>query len=130
MCSDESNCTMAHKSYPNIVVSDEEGTKVTVSAMTTILLCFIIFILCMWICRKHEKLCWSPDCAGPSSVSGTTIGLPMEQGQQSAPNPPMVSSAPMLEVAVPTALQDKDLPPSYDSLFPTQVNTNASAVNT
>lgn len=107
----------------NRIESDGSGTKVTVSAVTTILLCFIIFMLCMWICRKHEIFCWSPDCAGPANtVNSSTFGLPMERGEQSAANPPHVSSAPMLEVAVPASLHDKDLPPSYDSLFPTQSN--------
>lgn len=120
VCADESNCT---KVMINRVVSDGTGTKVTLGAVTTIFLCFIIFMMCLWICRKHKKLCWSPDCAGPSAtVSGSVSGLPMERGQN-APNQPYVSTAPMLEVAVPGSLHDKDLPPSYDSLFPSQPNT-------
>ncbi|XP_003426410.1 uncharacterized protein LOC100677875 [Nasonia vitripennis] len=122
-CYDEKNCT----NIMNRIESDGTGTKVTISAVTTIFLCLIIFTLCLWICRKHKKLCWSPDCAGPSNtVSGSTSGLPMERGEQGAPNPPYVPTAPMLEVAVPSSLHDKDLPPSYDSLFPTQ----SHAVNT
>ncbi|XP_058810687.1 uncharacterized protein LOC131675657 [Phymastichus coffea] len=127
MCSDETKCT-----YPDEtrIVSDETGTKVTVSAVTTIILCFIIFVLCIWICRKHKKLCWSSDCTRPSSsISSNNAGMPMEPNQQSTPNPPLVSSVPMLEVAVPTS-QDKDLPPTYDSLFPTQQNTDTTTANT
>ncbi|XP_011499346.1 PREDICTED: uncharacterized protein LOC105363377 [Ceratosolen solmsi marchali] len=123
ICFDESNCT----NIENQIVSDGTGTKVTVSAVTTIFLCFIIFIMCLWICRRHKKFCWSPDCAGPSSIISIS-GLPMEHGEHSIsnlPNAPYIPTTSTLEVAVSLPVQDKDLPPSYNSLFPSQSQTNA-----
>jgi hypothetical protein len=124
ICFDESNCT----NIVNQIVSDGTGTKVTISAVTTMFLCFIIFILCLWICRKYKKLCWSSDCAGPShTLNSRTSGLPIERDRHSDPNSPYVpyvSTSSMLEVAIPLSVHDKDLPPSYDSLFPPQVAVN------
>ena len=115
-CSDELNCK---------IFSNESGTNVTISAVTSLVLCFIIFFLCLWICRKHEQLCWSSDCAGPQVNSGSISGLPTERGDQSA-NTPYIVTTPMLEVGISSSVQDKDLPPSYDSLFPPQNNTETT----
>ncbi|KAJ8676559.1 hypothetical protein QAD02_012346 [Eretmocerus hayati] len=117
VCSDESNCT---NSVDRMM--DDGFGKITISAVTSMFLSFIIFLLCLWICRKHEKLCWSSDCAGPSTTSGNISGLPMDRGNQGASDRPYVPTAPMLEVAVPSSHHDKDLPPSYDSLFPVPPN--------
>lgn len=107
LCSDEVNCVDGQYS------KDDTATKVTVGAVTTMILCFIIFIMCLWICKKSQKLCWSSDCAGPNVCSPDADG---GQGSNRA-----VSTAPMLEVAV-SSPADKDLPPSYDSLFPERSN--------
>lgn len=113
VCSDEVNC--APDRYPK----DDTATKVTVGAVTTMILCFIIFVMCLWICKKSQKLCWSTDCAGPN-VCSRPVSLPdADVGQGSNRGVP---TAPMLEVAVSSPVADKDLPPSYDSLFPEQSN--------
>ncbi|KAG8037337.1 hypothetical protein G9C98_005547 [Cotesia typhae] len=115
ICKDESNC-------PEIIVSNGVGTKVTITAVSTILLCFIIFLMGLWICRRNHKLCWSPDCAGPPNPDDHRFTNANNRGsgnftdQQS----PSVPSAPMLQVAVLSSPADKDLPPSYDSLFPAE----------
>ncbi|XP_011701691.1 PREDICTED: uncharacterized protein LOC105458231 [Wasmannia auropunctata] len=112
VCSDEANCTVNDR-YPK----DDTATKVTVGAVTTMILCFIIFVMCLWICKKSQKLCWSSDCAGPNACS-RPVSLPDADGIQGSNRG--VPTAPMLEVAVSSPVADKDLPPSYDSLFPEQ----------
>ncbi|XP_066583992.1 uncharacterized protein [Prorops nasuta] len=114
-CRDEVNCE-------DVVTSDSIGTKVTVGAVTTIFLCLIVFIMGMWICRKHKKLCWSSDCAGPSASSERSDTTREVPALASAP----IATAPMLEVALTPTGHDKDLPPSYDSLFPEQTNPATS----
>lgn len=117
MCSDEDNMFCSRDEMNTI-----EGYKtLTLTAVTSTFLCFIIFVMCLYICRKNEKLCWSSDCAGPPN-SVNASGLPMDRGDQSAGNRPYIPTAPMLEVAVPS-VHDKDLPPSYDSLFPAETST-------
>ncbi|XP_054004154.1 uncharacterized protein LOC128890031 [Hylaeus anthracinus] len=115
VCSDEDNC-------PNTsteITSTGTGTKVTVGAVTTLILCFIIFVMCLWICKRSQKLCWSLECVDPNVCSSRPGQLPHEL--EGSANPP-VPTAPMLEVAVCPSMPDKDLPPSYDSLFPEQSN--------
>lgn len=114
VCSDEVNCAVNDR-YPK----DDTATKVTVGAVTTMILCFIIFVMCLWICKKSQKLCWSTDCAGPN-ICSRPVSLPDADGGQGSNR--AVPTAPMLEVAVSSPVADKDLPPSYDSLFPEQSN--------
>ncbi|XP_051153695.1 uncharacterized protein LOC127276978 [Leptopilina boulardi] len=107
-CDDEKECVRS-------IENDGTGTKVTVGAVTTIFLCFILFVTCLWICKKHKKLCWSSDCAGPNvNTPNSTV-----DNDRIPPAP----TAPMLQSSVSSGVQDKDLPPSYDSLFPQQSNT-------
>ncbi|KZC05653.1 PREDICTED: uncharacterized protein LOC107193978 [Dufourea novaeangliae] len=113
--SDEDNCPNNANEY----ISTGTGTKVTVGAVTTMILCFIIFVMCLWICKRSQKLCWSINFAD-ANVCSSRPGQLSHETEGSA-NPP-VPTAPMLEVAVPSSVADKDLPPSYDSLFPEQSN--------
>ncbi|KMQ95718.1 hypothetical protein RF55_4050 [Lasius niger] len=115
ICSDEINCSYITDRFPK----DDTATKVTVGAVTTMILCFIIFIMCLWICKKSRKLCWSSDCAGPHMCSRPG-SLPDADGGLGSNR--AVPTAPMLEVAVSSPVANKDLPPSYDSLFPEQSN--------
>ncbi|XP_070172189.1 uncharacterized protein [Polyergus mexicanus] len=116
ICSDEFNCShIITDRFPR----DDTATKVTVGAVTTMILCFIIFIMCLWICKKSRKLCWSSDCAGPNMCSRPD-SLPDADGGLGSNR--AVPTAPMLEVAVSSPVANKDLPPSYDSLFPEQSN--------
>lgn len=115
ICSDEVNCSYVTDRFPR----DDTATKVTVGAITTIILCFIIFLMCLWICKKSRKLCWSSDCAGPQ-VCSRPGSLPDTDGALGSNR--AVSTAPMLEVAVSSPVANKDLPPSYDSLFPEHSN--------
>ncbi|XP_076293757.1 uncharacterized protein LOC143215484 [Lasioglossum baleicum] len=115
ICSDEEKCP----TNANEFISTGTGTKVTVGAVTTMILCFIIFVMGLWICKRSQKLCWSLDCSDPTVCSSRPGPLPHET--EGTVNPP-VPTAPMLEVAVSSTVADKDLPPSYDSLFPEPSN--------
>ncbi|XP_011300436.1 uncharacterized protein [Fopius arisanus] len=112
ICMDEDYC-------PDEATSNGTGTTVTIGAVTTILLCFIIFLMGLCICKKNRKLCWSTDCAGPSSQD------PRGRGDSGASTQTQ-GVAPMLEIAALPSPLDKDLPPSYDSLFPEQANRATS----
>lgn len=108
-CLDEAGCE---------IVSNGTGTKVTVGAVTTLFLTFLLFVMCLWTCRKHKKLCWSPDCAGPNIAGANPPSTDSRQRDPSGRS--VVPTAPMLEEATTRPVHDKDLPPSYDSLFPDQ----------
>ncbi|XP_014230947.1 uncharacterized protein LOC106655200 [Trichogramma pretiosum] len=127
-CSDEYDCTNKRNGeIKKLLREDQEAkAKVTYAAVTGLLICVIILTLCLWTCRKYKKLCWSSDCAGPSVVNDSAVQLPMQRRDHSVSHPLPVSSAPMLEVAVSNS-PDKDLPPSYDSLFPPAANTTDNA---
>ncbi|XP_043675152.1 uncharacterized protein LOC122632443 [Vespula pensylvanica] len=114
ICQDEATCSNAND------IINNTGTKVTVGAVTTIILCTILFGVCIWACKKKDLLFWSSDCAGPSAHSSLSRSGGQESGSTSNPQVP---TAPMLEVVVPPPVLDKDLPPSYDSLFPEQNNS-------
>ncbi|XP_012226891.1 uncharacterized protein [Linepithema humile] len=117
LCFDEDDCTYTTTDqYPK----DDTATKVTIGAVTTMILCFIVFVMCLWICKKSRKLCWSSDCAGPNACSRPD-SLSQDADGGSGSNR-AVPTAPMLEVVVTSPVADKDLPPSYDSLFPEQSN--------
>ncbi|XP_015120358.1 uncharacterized protein LOC107043379 [Diachasma alloeum] len=110
ICVDEDPC-------PDEITSNGTGTTVTIGAVTVILLSFVIFLMGLWICRGQKKLCWSPDCAGPSTQDRAPADRDSGESHHEA-----VGVAPMLEIAVLPSPLDKDLPPSYDSLFPDQAN--------
>ena len=85
-------------------------------AVVTILLFFLMFATCLWVCRKSQRCCWTPPSSNLSRMemnrtrqrnayeeNGTPYGeVPAGPASPSAPPLPDV----------------KDLPPSYDSLFP------------
>ncbi|XP_025154116.1 uncharacterized protein LOC105184658 isoform X2 [Harpegnathos saltator] len=114
ICDDERDCPPD----TDVLSREDTTTEVTVGAVTTVILCFIIFVMCLWICKRSQKLCWSSDCAGPNVCSRPGSLPPDVEG----PANRAVPTAPMLEVAVSSPVADKDLPPSYDSLFPEQSN--------
>ena len=80
----------------------------------------------LWICRRHKRLCWSSDCAGPNQHDNRYAHTERIAENLSANPNSSVAVAPMLEVAVLPAVADKDLPPSYDSLFPEQSNPSTT----
>ncbi|KAI4498068.1 hypothetical protein M0802_006892 [Mischocyttarus mexicanus] len=122
ICNDEQNCTT------NIdVFTHSTGTKITMGAVTTLIVCTIVFSVCVWACKKKDMIFWSLDCAGPNTRTSDRLARSGIQESGSTSNR-QVPTAPMLEVVVPPPVVDKDLPPSYDSLFPEQNNSNVQQV--
>lgn len=107
---------MDEKNCPAEIISTNNNT-VTISAVTTIMLLFIIFIMGLCLCKKNQCCCWSTDCAGPNLHDNRQSN---QQSGNSGNN--QIAESPMLEVNVLQSTLDKDLPPSYDSLFPEQSN--------
>ncbi|XP_046740657.1 uncharacterized protein LOC124408042 [Diprion similis] len=107
-CLDEAGCETP--------AEGTSGAKVTMGAVGTIIFAFLLFLTCLWACRKNKKLCWSPDCAGPNIDRANS--QPLDLRIQDVNSQSNVPSAPILHEPTTRPVQDKDLPPSYDSLFP------------
>lgn len=109
-CVDEGGCSEM------ILTNSSIGNKVLIGSATSLVFIFIIFIACLYICRKQRKFCWSDDFAGPDTTiqSQTTRVIEMNE----SPNQSTTTN-----ITAPTTNnqeEDKDLPPSYDSLFPSR----------
>jgi hypothetical protein len=101
--------------------TSDVGTRVTIGAVTSILLAFVLFLICLWLLRRSKKLCWSGACSNgsrrtpPTSAAETHPHLQDEEMRTyTAPSAPLEPQ----ENASVTIAQDKDLPPAYESLFP------------
>nr|CAD7266042.1 unnamed protein product [Timema shepardi] len=103
------------------VVERHNSTKMTIGAVATVVLSFLLFFTCLYIMRRNRQLCWSPSCAGPAerrnSAAVAELQLPMHTmvSDDEATLPP--ATAPP-EPTVTIMAQEKDLPPPYESLFP------------
>lgn len=137
-CVDENGCAFEDK---DDIKRKPLGNKVLIGYVTSLVLMFGLFIVCVYICRKFGALCWSDSCINSrtpptprdrvielnqpstrstSATTTTTItaattaqdvsGAPA--GTEAPSNSSSPASAPPLEPS------NKDLPPSYDSLFP------------
>ncbi|XP_021934836.1 uncharacterized protein LOC110837237 isoform X2 [Zootermopsis nevadensis] len=116
-CFDEGSC---FKSPGGTRMSDV-GSKVTIGAITSVLLAFLLFLICLWLLRRSKKLCWSSACSSgshptpPASVAEMHPHLQVEE-MRTYPTPSAPTES--QESASVTIAQDKDLPPTYESLFP------------
>lgn len=94
------------------VQKESIGNKVLIASVSSLLLIFGIFVCCLWVCRLHKILCWAEDFSNSSTSQNPPVSPSIEmcetnmQPSQPAPTAPTNYEA------------DKDLPPSYDSLFP------------
>ncbi|CAH0555980.1 unnamed protein product [Brassicogethes aeneus] len=123
-CLDEKGCkNQIDSKKTNVVVTPQSvGNKVLIGSISSLFIMFALFILCVWVCRKHKIFCWADDFAHPSPTdesnrNSRVIEMNEQTGSRLAnDHPPSVPTAPSIE-------EDKDLPPSYDSLFP-EASTN------
>ncbi|XP_075220108.1 uncharacterized protein LOC142323786 [Lycorma delicatula] len=83
------------------------STKVTMTAVTSIFLSFFLFLGCIWACRYFEMLCWSVQNIRRTPCSN-------QHDAEENVEDTFAPSAPSLTEHSP----DKDLPPSYETLFP------------
>lgn len=114
-CTDEGGCIVNESLEKRSI-----GNKVLAGSISALFFIFFIFVLCIWSCKKHQVLCWSEDFANPSTTvaeaeaNAARASRVMEMNEQTGArlaNAPNVPTAPPQE-------DDKDLPPSYESLFP------------
>lgn len=103
-CVDEGGCDVLYDEADDDKIIPGLRTKVTVAALASIFCSFFFFLSCVWICWYFEVLCWSVGNirrrANPVEMS------PMHSSSVSPSAPP------------PPSAHDKDLPPSYETLFP------------
>ncbi|GJQ71499.1 hypothetical protein Trydic_g11216 [Trypoxylus dichotomus] len=106
-CIDENGCNEV------LVTSNSVGNKVLIGSATTLVFTFMVFIVCLYICRKQRKFCWSDNFASPNTTTQTQTTRVIEMNEspiQPANATPSQSND----------QEDKDLPPSYESLFPSR----------
>lgn len=90
-CTDETDCSSVYRNLMNIDplapclegdlsgcdIATQHGTstntKVTAGAVASLLLSFVIFVVCVWLCKKYGKLCFSDDCTNPSRNNQVNI---------------------------------------------------------
>uniref|UniRef100_A0A1B6C103 Uncharacterized protein n=1 Tax=Clastoptera arizonana TaxID=38151 RepID=A0A1B6C103_9HEMI len=79
------------------------SVKVTVTAVSSIFISFFLFLGCIWLCRYCELFCW-----GVSNLQCRNNPVEMDPMYSATTTTPAQQQTP----------QDKDLPPSYETLFP------------
>ncbi|KAK9738509.1 hypothetical protein QE152_g9814 [Popillia japonica] len=104
-CVDEGGCDEL------ITTSNSVGKKVLIGSATTLVFIFMVFIVCLYICRKQRKLCWSDNFASPNTTIQTQTARVMEM------NDSLTHSPHTSTVAQPADQEDKDLPPSYENTY-------------
>ncbi|KAK3910573.1 putative leucine-rich repeat receptor-like protein kinase IMK2 [Frankliniella fusca] len=101
------------------------GTTVTIGAVVIILGLLVLFMFCLFVCRRCKVLCWSGSSSRQQRASqqpgrvemSTPMGNVGVSGAQNQPTaPPLL---PVTSTASPVH-EDKDLPPPYESLFPSR----------
>ncbi|XP_065220790.1 uncharacterized protein LOC135845868 [Planococcus citri] len=100
-CADEGGCQLVYDAA--IKPSAGLATKVMVGAVAGVFTMFIVFVMFLWLFR-HCSVCWN-------------------DSPQNSPNNSQMRPVPTVDDVQPTAPHgspslDKDLPPSYESLFP------------
>ncbi|GLV44502.1 uncharacterized protein CBL_10307 [Carabus blaptoides fortunei] len=114
-CGDEANCNVRKF----IVNMHEEqpvsSTKVVLSAIGSLAVSFLVFIVVLWFCKKAHLICFNEECmnsSAPSARVDTTTRHAQPSRVIEMENRPEADAR-----VVATPEEDKDLPPSYESLF-------------
>ncbi|KRT80021.1 hypothetical protein AMK59_6557, partial [Oryctes borbonicus] len=107
-CVDEKGCNEV------LITSNSVGNKVLIGSATTLVFTFMLFIVCLYICRKQRKFCWSDNFASPNTTTQTQPTRVIEMNESSVQPPNTAAALPSNDQ------EDKDLPPSYESLFPSR----------
>ncbi|XP_065155278.1 uncharacterized protein [Atheta coriaria] len=91
------------------------GSHILIGSATSLVVSFIVFVLCLYSCRKYGKFCWSEEFSRPPP---NIRPPPAQTNAQVAPS--VAETVNLHTPAVPSAPtpEDKDMPPSYESLFP------------
>ncbi|XP_054290369.1 uncharacterized protein LOC129005480 isoform X2 [Macrosteles quadrilineatus] len=99
-CPDEEGCSNSTSDGKH---NPPELRNLTLTAVTSVFCSFFLFLLLIWCCRYFELLCW-----GANTLLGRPNPVELSPMNRRAPSP----SAP------PPDTSAKDLPPSYETLFP------------
>ncbi|XP_030758481.1 uncharacterized protein LOC115884123 [Sitophilus oryzae] len=116
-CTDEGKCLLSS----NIESKGSVGDRVLIGSLSTLALLFALFCLLIWAFKKHKLFCWREDFAHPTPISDNNrSSCVMEMHEPTG----IRLAEPALPPTQPSAPVDqgKDLPPSYDSLFPNSTN--------
>ncbi|KAK6637921.1 hypothetical protein RUM44_008343 [Polyplax serrata] len=116
-CLDEDYCrNVDTKNEKRTVVSSGTGTKVSIGAVATIILVLLMFACCVWVSRRMKLWCFNP--AGrrqPRMEMNTTDRVPGFEETNTRYGDVIPDT---IAPSAPPLTDDKDLPPSYSSLFP------------
>ncbi|XP_060528464.1 uncharacterized protein LOC132703311 [Cylas formicarius] len=112
-CTDELSCSTELKEPVEPRWSAE--SKVIIGSISSIFVLFTFFILCLWVFKKHKLLCWAEDFAHPCETTSNRNSRVMELSEQTGAR---LARSTDPQPNAPPAEEEKDLPPSYDSLFP------------
>ncbi|KAF5272146.1 hypothetical protein FQA39_LY01228 [Lamprigera yunnana] len=109
-CVDEGGCSNK--------VTDQRsslGNKVVIGSVTTLFTLFVLFICCIWLCRKYKKLCWADHFATPSSANQNARDAVLNEDSLHSISMPSTARVVLSSTATNlTPEEDKDLPPSYE----------------
>lgn len=109
-CVDEGVCSKL-----KYVTNPSVSTKLLVSSISFLFILFMCFLICIWACKKHKVVCFSEEFsnAPPRRANCPRYEMNQQTGARLAQETEAVSS----QNTEPADLS-KDLPPSYDALFP------------
>ncbi|XP_022916038.1 uncharacterized protein [Onthophagus taurus] len=103
-CVDEGGCRIQSTYNDKLSI----GSKVIISSMSSLVISFVVFVICIYLCRKYKKLCWSEDWSQPQQSSEAQTPRVIEMNEQPSQSQEQTDDRNVV----------KDLPPSYESLFP------------
>lgn len=113
-CLDENGCSIVTRN-PDLMRDSGMSTKIILSAVTSLVVSFLVFIGCIWILKKTGRVCWSMHFSDTNRVA-TAATQPSRVMEMQNLSETEANSAPPPATLAPEC--DKDPPPSYDSLFP------------
>ncbi|CAH1121666.1 unnamed protein product [Ceutorhynchus assimilis] len=98
------------------------GNRVIIGSISTLGILFIVFILIIWVLRKFRLFCWAEAFAHPSSTpENNRNSRVIEMNEQTGAR--LAETTSNVQPTAPHLADNKDLPPSYESLFPDTVST-------
>lgn len=122
-CLDEETC------FTKPVAEEQlNHSNIALSALTSLIFTLFAVGLCLWVCWKYSN-CKNLNSAQPRNSGATTVGSPLRQQRMVEPEfqtielPPVfvdrMANESSAVITSPQSNDDKDLPPSYESLFST-----------
>ncbi|XP_066252983.1 uncharacterized protein [Euwallacea similis] len=117
-CVDEGGCQLNIHLPEKISV----GSRVIIGSVSTLAILFAVFILIIWAFKKHKMFCWAEEFAHPTTSETNRNSRIMEMNEQTGARLAETHTS-NIHPSAPLPAEEKDLPPSYESLFPAGVPT-------